>query len=222
VRIAAIGDLHGEKWKLMALLKALPEVDQLVFLGDYVDRGPDVCGTLDELIRLQNERPETVFLRGNHEQLMLDARAYFDPGSTEVVDAELVANWFGWGGFETVQSYTGRGDPWFRRVPDAHWRFLEATRLEHRAGPYIFVHAGLPPPGHRDRSGREPRLWIREAFLESDADFGGIVVFGHTPVNRPFVGQSKIGIDTGAVFGGRLTAALLDPDAPAKVSFIQV
>jgi serine/threonine protein phosphatase 1 len=176
------------------------------------------------LIDIAARRPETVFLRGNHDQMMLDAGDFFDPKRESSLTFDQVPNWFAWGGAETTRSYPGEG-PWYRRVPEAHWAFLDDTRLEYREGPFLFVHAGILPPGaawepivgwHLD-----PRLWIREPFLSSRHDLGARVVFGHT-VQRggPLLMPNKIGIDTGAVYGGPLTAALLDPERPDWVEFV--
>lgn len=223
--LAAIGDVHGEREKLRNLLRKLPAEARIVFLGDYVDRGPNSAGTLDDLIGLRERRPDTVFLRGNHDQMMLDAGDFFDPDLNSHLAFDQVTNWFGWGGSETVRSYEGDG-PWFRRVPDAHWEFLEDTEIEFREGPFIFVHAGLLPPGVYWRPivswHPDPRLWIREPFLDSPHDFGGRVIFGHTvQTYGPLVHPNKIGIDTGAVFGGALTAAILDTERPEWVEFLQ-
>ncbi|MGV3618110.1 MAG: metallophosphoesterase family protein [Fimbriimonas sp.] len=225
--LAAIGDIHGERWKLEGLLRKLPEEARLVFLGDYVDRGPDAHGTISDLIALRERRPNTVFLRGNHDQMMLDAGDYFDPDFESDLTFDQVVNWFGWGGTETLRSYQPHGEGhWFHRVPEAHWEFLEDTELEYREGPYIFVHAGLLPPGVRwepDVSwSLDPRLWIREPFLQSMHDFGARVVFGHTVQRHgPLVRPNKIGIDTGAVFGGPLSAAILDTERPDWVEFVE-
>ncbi len=222
MRLAAIGDVHGERWKLASLLRKLPSDVRLVFLGDYVDRGPDVAGTLDLLLTLP---ADPVFLRGNHDQLMLDARDYFDPARESAMSFNQVTNWFTWGGAETVQSYRGEG-PWYARVPSAHWEFLASTRLEYAEGPFLFVHAGVCPPGLRYEPmlswHPDPRLWIRDEFIECRDDLGVRVVFGHTVFRRgPLVMPNKIGVDTGACFGGPLTAALLDTDRPEWVEFVQ-
>lgn len=223
--LAAIGDLHGARGKLAALLPKLPTEAKLIFLGDYVDRGPDSAGVLDDLVALRAERPDAVFLRGNHDQMMLDARDFCDPFLRSPYTLDLIANWFAWGGGETMRSYPGEGR-WFRRVPHAHWAFLEDTLFELREGPFLFVHAGLLPREIPWQPGvpwaTDPRLWVREPFLNSDADLGGRVIFGHTvQTDGPLVQPNKIGIDTGAVFGGPLTAALLDAGRPEWVEFIQ-
>jgi serine/threonine protein phosphatase 1 len=120
---------------------------------------------------------------------------------------------------------------WVDSIPADHWDFLEKTRFEHQIPGYHFVHAGLLPPNvswDMGGWGLDPRLWIRNEFLNSAADFDGrIVVFGHTPQmsGKPLVQPNKIGIDTGAVFGKALTAAIIDPTlAPvaANARFLQI
>ena len=223
--LAAIGDIHGARSKLNALLPRLPSSARWVFLGDYVDRGPDSAGVLADLIAIRSSRPETVFLRGNHDQMMLDARNFCDPFLRSGHTLDLIATWFAWGGAETMRSYPGP-PPWYRRVSDDHWAFLEATVPEYREGPFIFVHAGLSPPDFVWEPpvpwALDARLSIREPFLESAHDFGGQVVFGHSvQTSGPLVQPNKIGIDTGAVFGGALTAVLLNTERPEWIEFVQ-
>ena len=250
--IYAIGDIHGQHSMLIALLDKLSRLpseaeDTLVFLGDYIDRGENARAVLDTLLQWRDRSPQTVFLRGNHEQLMLDARdgqGASDVGTDRAVRAELTLMWLQNGGIDTLLSY---GVPDFRRwcdsvdnrllripaaplvefkasferwldaVPEAHWEFLRATQMEYVTPRYHFVHAGLLTPGKTWESegwSIDPRLWIREPFLSSRADFEGrIVVFGHTPQRRgrPLIHRNKIGLDTGAVFGGPLTAGIFDP-----------
>lgn len=223
--LAAIGDVHGERGKLANLLPKLPSEAKWVFLGDYVDRGPDSAGTLTDLVELKAERPDTVFLRGNHDQFMLDARDFCSPFLRSPYSLDLISTWFTNGGADTMRSYAGP-PPWYQRVPDSHWTFLESTALEYREAPFVFVHAGLLPSGYEWSPeapwATDPRLWIRSPFLESEEDFGGRVVFGHTPqLEGPLIQPNKIGIDTGAPFGGPLTAALLDTGRPQWVEFVQ-
>jgi serine/threonine protein phosphatase 1 len=216
----AIGDIHGERGKLEELLAVLPleEGDRLVFLGDYVDRGPDARGVVDCLIRLEKQWPCT-FLLGNHESMFLDFlgwsdRAYFGG------DAFLMN-----GGDRTLDSY-GYFD---RAVPDRdsfeipkdHRDFLLGLRLWYREADYVFVHAGLErsmldseDPDYALRSSRpEDLLWSR-VTCDLPHRMGVTLIYGHTPSedlsvrwNAPF----SIGIDTGAVYGGPLTAIRL-PD----------
>ncbi len=231
--IYAIGDIHGQVTMLNDLLQqlfALPLADDdvILFIGDYVDRGEDSRAVLDRLISLRAERPNTVFLRGNHEQLMMDARESHPPQAgtkrSSFMLSEEMLLWLSNGGEETLLSYCEELEPeqvlrWWELIPEAHWEFLRSTAIEHVAGKYHFVHAGLLPAGkHWEGADRnfDPRLWIREPFLSFNEDFDGrTVVFGHTPQpgGAPLIRKFKIGIDTGAVFRGPLTAVGLDPEA---------
>ncbi len=206
---------------LLATLRAQPlaATDTLVFLGDYIDRGEDSRAVVETLLALQAERPNTVFLRGNHEQMLLGAcdgpPSELDPDPNYILHAEPTALWLQNGGMETLDSYEA-GDflRWREAIPDAHWNFFRKTGFEFVTERHHFVHAGLLPPGRNwpaSRDGLDYRLWIREPFLSSRADFDGrVVVFGHTPQSSglPLVQRNKIGLDTGAVYGGPLTAGV--------------
>lgn len=230
----AIGDIHGHATLLRRLLEAIPLApeDTLVFLGDYIDRGDESREVIETLIGMRESRPTTVFLRGNHEQLMLSAREGPPPEPSPIPGLilyhEVMLNWLENGGVDTLRSY-GVEDflRWDRFVPREHWGFLAATQTEYAAGRYHFVHAGLLPPGETwDGEGTDfdPRLWIREPFLSSKADFDGrVVVFGHTPQTsgRPLIRPNKLGIDTWVYNGGPLTAAALDPEGDAPPRFYQ-
>jgi serine/threonine protein phosphatase 1 len=230
----AVGDVHGQKEMLARMLKSLePRLragDRIVFVGDYIDRGPDSAGVIEELLEVSGRHPSTLFLRGNHEQMMLDARAQSDPEwahRAEAIRHDALRLWFANGGEDTLASYPGIGrGGWWRRVPEDHWEFLDQTRLEWEHPPFHFVHAGIEPDGvewpYADE-GLDPRLWIRDEFLHSDSDFGGrIVVFGHTPMEAPLVEAHRIGIDTGAAYGGPLTTVALSPEAPGDPEFFQI
>jgi serine/threonine protein phosphatase 1 len=215
----AIGDIHGRLDLLDELLGKLslePE-DRLVFLGDYVDRGPDSHGVVERLLEVRAER-ECVFLLGNHESMFLDflgwsGEAYFGG------DAFLTN-----GGDRTLGSYGyfELADPEREfRLPEEHREFYADLVLHHAEGDYLFVHAGLGERQLRERdlpfalrrSRPEDLLWNRVTG-ELPHELGVTLVYGHTPRadfrvrhNEPF----SIGIDTGAVYGGPLTAIRL-PD----------
>ena len=239
--IYAIGDIHGQVTMLGAMLKQLREQplreeDTVVFLGDYIDRGENTRATIEMLLEFRQEHANTIFLRGNHEQLMLDARREGAPQAAQragyLMFGEMTLTWLQNGGTDALDSY-GINDysDWFENIPEEHWEFVENTRIEYVVSGYHFVHAGLVPPGvrwHMAGTGLEPRLWIRDEFLKSTADFEGrIVVFGHTPQmsGRPLIQPTKLGIDTGAVFGGPLTAAIIDislPPTAQSVRFLNI
>jgi serine/threonine protein phosphatase 1 len=190
----AIGDIHGLAKTLEQLLARLPKEGVLVFLGDYIDRGPSSKDVVSLLLALEKER-ECVFLRGNHEAMALDA-----------LDGDLEAQiaWQRNGGLQTLASYDDD-------IPGDHLDFLRRTRPYYTTDQYIFVHAGLLPDREPDEIEPAQMWWMREPFLSSEHDWGRLVIHGHTPTgsSRPDVRPNRINLDTGAVFGGKLTAMLL-------------
>ncbi len=225
-RIYAVGDLHG-RIDLLEQLVRLIRGDlegwrgrsQVLFLGDYVDRGEESAAAIERLrggaaaLGLP-EGCRLLCLKGNHEDLFL--RAF--EGS------EYLPIWLANGGDATCLSYgidlmTLAGDGGVitrlhralrRVVPDSHRGFLRALPLCYSAGDYFFCHAGVRPGVPFDEQAEEDLLWIREPFLGSAEEHGKLVVHGHTPVHRPEVLSNRICIDTGAVFCGRLTALVLE------------
>lgn len=223
-RIYAIGDVHGCLDPLIALHHAIADdlrnrpvpKASLIHLGDYIDRGPDSAGVI---AYLSSTPPlpgiaETVNLMGNHEDLFLVA---LDSRSLEAVTV-----WHMNGGGASLASWgIGPGidlPEWPARIPPQHIRFIRGLSLSYRAGPYLFVHAGVRPGIDLNAQQREDLLWIRWPFLSSTEDFGAVIVHGHTPSEQPQIRRNRIGIDTGAVLGGKLTCAVLEQD---RVGFIQ-
>jgi serine/threonine protein phosphatase 1 len=199
--ILAVGDLHG-RYDLLRkvfneVLPAQPAGTLLVFLGDYIDRGPDSRVILEALMAFRALRPETVMLMGNHERMLLDALE----GKQEEL---FLCN----GGLETLRSY-GLTLETLAQLPASHQRFLRSLPLFHETDQYIFVHAGLRPGLPLAEQQERDLLWIRDEFIHSDWDFGKTVVFGHTPFAQPLAKPGIIGIDTGAGFGLRLTCLKL-------------
>jgi serine/threonine protein phosphatase 1 len=204
-RLFVVGDIHGCCRELDVLLRGLDVAagETVVFLGDYVDRGPRVRGVIERLIALAADPAvTTVFLRGNHEDMLL---GYL--GRDGHYGEAFLAN----GGDVTVRSYGVLGTPSASRfetaLPSAHLDFLLATKLMHVEGDYLMVHAGVRPDRPLGRQNPHDLLWIRDEFIARPHGFGKIVVFGHTPMRAvlndfPY----KIGIDTGCVYGGMLTA----------------
>ena len=219
-RIYAVGDIHGCLPELNALMAAI-EVDagaaqetraQLVFLGDYVDRGPAVKGVIDRLLDIRDERPDTIFLKGNHEAAMLDF----------IRAPEDMTAWLDWGGRETLKSYGAPHDPktpyieaagaLAEAMPDEHLDFFQTLQLYHEAEDYLFVHAGLRPGRALAEQNEEDLLWIRRVFHNAARHERpeSVVVHGHQPYDRPLDKGWRIGVDTGVYYSGQLSAVVLE------------
>ncbi len=219
-RIYAIGDIHGFADHLEALLgmivadlAASPPVEaEVVFLGDYIDRGPASAAVLDRLARRDVPLP-FVALRGNHEALLIDALA--DPAG--------MAHWCRSGGDATLASYginlprraSGKAlalarDALQERMPEQHRRFLAETALHYAASPYTFVHAGMRPGVPLDQQSADDLLWIRDAFFRAAPRRDTVVVHGHTPRQEPENELHRINVDTGVFKYGSLTCVVLD------------
>lgn len=205
-KIFAIGDIHGCFDKLTELIKIVekhldPDKDSLVFLGDYVDRGPNSFEVVEYLIKLKEKFSDIIFLKGNHEEMFgqylvgLDKYTYLMNG-----------------GQQTLESYMENYEPdGGSSIPRSHLNFFSSLSLFYETEDYIFVHAGLKDRVPLDMQTADDVLWIRKKFLKSAYDFGKCVVFGHTPFPSPLIQPNKIGIDTGAVYGNKLTCVKL-PD----------
>jgi serine/threonine protein phosphatase 1 len=192
MRILAIGDIHGYLSALDALLAAVdpqPE-DSLIFLGDYVDRGPSSRGVLDRVIELEKKR-RVVCLRGNHEQMMMDSRG--GPG--------LLPTWMFNGGEETLDSYAPEGrSGTLGDVPKAHWNFLEHTCVDwFEAGEFFFVHAGVIPTLGLAQQPAEVLRWQKLTPRAQPHYSGKTMVCGHTvqASGKPLDLGFAICIDTG-------------------------
>lgn len=185
------------------------DTDTFVFLGDYVDGGPKTKQVLELMRAFQRQYPHWVFLRGNHEQMWLDAMAQ-DGYPTSEFDT-----WFYQGGMATRDSYLlPDGSAIDTQLWRQHREWVASLPLWHETDRYIFVHAGLRPPLPPAANSAQDLLWIREPFIYSTFDWGKIVVFGHTPLKAPLVLRNKIGVDTMARNGGYLTAAELSGPEP--------
>lgn len=220
-RIYAIGDVHGcmgllRKLQSMILDDAAPHGGMrkvIVYLGDYIDRGPDSRGVVDLLIDEPLPGFESVFIRGNHEESLLQF----------LEDPQVAVGWLAYGGGATLYSYGVRPpDPanadevlaaqhsFSRMLPPAHLDFFRAARMTHIEGDYAFVHAGFRENIAIEQQAVADMLWIRDEFLRSQADFGKVVVHGHSISESPVVRRNRIGIDTGAFATGRLTCLVLN------------
>ncbi len=193
-RLIAVGDIHGCLDQLKALMNQVnPSLaDQVVFLGDYVDRGPASSCVIDYLLAFNKNFPATVFLRGNHEQMFSDYLEKCDPTT-------FLLN----GGTHTLTSYKQAGN-W--PIPEAHRSFLRTLRNIYETEQHIFVHAGLRPGVSLANQDVGDLLWIRDEFINSDYDWGKTVVYGHTPRQEPLITKTRLALDTGCVYGRQLTA----------------
>ena len=196
-RTFVVGDIHGCLSMLARLMDKIDwraEQDNLIFLGDYVDRGADSKGVVDFILELRRISPHVQCLVGNHEELFLD---FLNGGSLQA----FLAN----GGLRTMESYKLKDHPEKPSIPAEHLRFFESLHPWIELQEYYLVHAGFRPGVDMDKQALEDMIWIREPFIFSDYDFGKPVIFGHTPFVEPLVAENRIGLDTGAVYGNRLT-----------------
>lgn len=226
MRLLAIGDVHGSFERLSKLLDkvALQPDDQLVMLGDYIDRGPDSKRVIDLLRKLRKDFPKTVFLRGNHEQMLLDAlyelgllvdwkplRTY--EGSPDLSRSRDIELFEMNAGHTTLSSYgvnpaelNSSRERSYQMIPREHVLFLKETDLYYRHEDFLFVHAGIndqDPLG--EKFGPFDLLWNRR-FGSCVVDGRELtVVHGHTPRQSPLLEKKEINLDTGAGYGRMLT-----------------
>ena len=201
-KIFAIGDIHGCFNKLCNLMDKIDidhEKDTLVFLGDYIDRGPDSFEVIEYLTGLKKKFQKIIFLKGNHEEMLEnylkgpDKLTYLNNGGQSTLESYIKHN-------------LHHGDSIF---PVKHLEFFKSLICYYQTEKYIFVHAGLKKKVKLESQKSDDMLWIRKGFINKNFDFGKTVVFGHTPFQKPFVDAYKIGIDTGAVYGNKLTCVVL-------------
>ncbi len=212
----AIGDIHGSLPKLRRLIALCREHADgrpmmFVLLGDYIDRGPQSAGVVRYLIDLQSRlRERVVALKGNHEAMAL-----------EVIDGTTPAEfWLMQGGAETLLSY---GVAAARELPRQHVDWLRSLPLSYDDGRRFFVHAGIDPEKPLDAQDDRDLVWIREPFLSDVRDHGRLIVHGHTPLttDTPDLRSNRLNLDTGAVFGGPLTAAVFAAGEVRPIAFLQ-
>lgn len=197
-KIFIVGDVHGCLEMLQRLIDKIewnPSNDRLIFIGDYIDRGENSKGVVDFILKLKKNSPLVQCLIGNHEQMFLDYLSGVDSQS-------FMLN----GGLLTLKSYNEEKlrseDP---LIPSSHLDFFSSLLPMIELEQCYVVHAGFRPNIRLEDQNHVDMIWIRDEFIYSDYDFGEVVIFGHTPFNRPMIMKNKIGIDTGAVYGNRLT-----------------
>ena len=203
-KIFAIGDIHGCYDKLRRLMERLPydpEQDTLVFLGDYIDRGGQSREVLDYLCQLHRQGKNVVMLIGNHEYLMLEYHRTGDPALLPFLRHLGIDKTLNSYGVSRPQSLH---EMFF--LPEEHRKLFDSLLPYWETEDYIFVHAGLEPGLPLEQHDLSSLCETRSAFLSEEYDYGKLVIFGHTPFEMPLVTPTRIGIDTGAVYGNFLTA----------------
>lgn len=217
MKTIAISDIHGCYHELKELLITLEEneiynkdVDKLIFLGDYIDRGKDSRLVVELIRSLQNNNKNVIALKGNHEDMLLE----YEEGISD--------SWL-WNGYEaTLYSYKGYEEQY---INDIDW--MKSLPLYHEDENFIYVHAGVDVDKPIDQQDKDTLLWVREPFLNNEQKYYKTVIFGHTPTvnlngdDKPVYTFAKnIDIDTGCVYGGALSALIIEDDE--IVGFYQI
>ncbi len=221
-RVYAVGDIHGRldllevvHQKIFQHAQAYQGTKIVVYLGDYIDRGPHSKQVIDYLLDHELPAFKTVYLLGNHEQVLLQ----FIEGQA----LDVAHDWFTFGGLSTLQSYgvTLRGIPsskdlprifadFSEKCPVSHRQFYRALALSFDLGGYFFVHAGIKPKQPLSKQVANDLLWIRDEFLNSNRPYEKVIVHGHSVTENPEIKSNRIGLDTGAYASGRLTCAVFE------------
>jgi serine/threonine protein phosphatase 1 len=221
-RLYAIGDIHGRADLLDRILSAITTDNKgraeaaarLIFLGDYVDRGPASKQVVDRLIHGLPEGFEATLLKGNHEDLLvsflrepLEGMNWLENGGDATLVSYGVPPRLVHEAFMKPEALLEAARLFAGLLPEDHRLFYETLAVSFQAGDYFFVHAGVKPGVPLDRQIEDDLLWIRDDFLNWPYDFGAVVVHGHTPVRFPEDKRNRVGIDTYAFASGKLTAA---------------
>lgn len=221
-RAYVVGDVHGCMDKLRALHALIAsdyatrpgKASVIVYLGDYIDQGPDSAGVVGLLASVPSATGlPAITLLGDHERMLLDA-----------LDGDRAAatDWL-WAGGKAALASWGL-DPelpreaWAAGFPPSHLAWLRGLRLRHREGDYLFVHAGVRPGVPIENQSRDDLVTMRQPFLSTEQALGAIVVHGHSSSPAVHIGANRIGLDTGAGIGGRLTCAVLEDDLVALLA----
>jgi serine/threonine protein phosphatase 1 len=196
----AIGDIHGCASELRLLLNKLPLTPDstVVFLGDYIDRGPQSKEVVDTILELR-QTCHVVTLKGNHEDLLLSFLE--NPRSQKA--GQFIFN----GGSATLASYSDSQGDW--SMPPAHLEFFKQLQLNYLWDRYIFVHANVPDvpyEGFVPQKHAESLMWSRQAFSSREHPWALTVVHGHTPIRQPYISNTNINLDTGCAYSHLLTA----------------
>ena len=226
MKIFSIGDIHGCSKQLASLhdkifnqLSFNKKNDLLVYLGDYIDRGPNAKGVINRILELQKEKVNSIFLMGNHEQIMIDfvfnkinnLRYWLNLGadqtfrSYKIEVAEFIKNGFGDDKIDRLRSV------FLNELSNEHVHFLNNLRLSYSIGQYLFVHAGINPEKTLKDQDKMDFLWSRsDQFFNKNFKFKQIIIHGHTPEKEVISLPYRINIDTGCFFSGKLSSVCLN------------
>jgi serine/threonine protein phosphatase 1 len=226
--VYVVGDIHGCHKELIHLQNKIEKdakkrsgAKLLIYLGDYIDRGPAVMDCIQSLIDFRPHDFSIIYLLGNHEQMLLDFLA--EKKSSLYI-------WLGNGGLETLKSYGNKMDGhidetmelqyderiqenFLRLLPSSHKDFFHQLKLSYEWGNYFFVHAGIDPDTPLHKQKKDTLLWTRDPkFLDSKKQFEKIIVHGHTPGNSIILKNNRICLDTGVFFSGKLSCIKIEAD----------
>ena len=231
--VYAVGDIHGCKSlvdnmhdKIVETSKKIQGEKLLIYLGDYIDRGPDIKATIQSLIDFKPKDFTKVFLLGNHEQMLLE----FIAGSR---NSPYI--WISNGGLETLESYGTDiskyidntmelsfdkkiREEFIEFLPFSHKDFFNQLQFNFIWEDYFFVHAGINPSIPLDRQEKETMLWTREkSFFNPKMTYNKIIVHGHTPAEKVEHYPFRINLDTGSFYSGKLSCLKIEN---GKLSFL--
>ena len=235
MNIFAIGDIHGCLKQLISLQKNIlntknfkKDNDLLLYIGDYIDRGPHSKDVINQIIKLQKENIKSIFLMGNHEQVMIDflfnkinnLKYWLNLGadqtfkSYKIEVAEFIKDGFGDDKIDRLRSVL------LNELSDEHIHFLKNLRLSYSVGNYLFVHAGINPEKTLKDQDKMDLLWSRsDKFFDKNFKFEKIIVHGHTPEEKVINFPYRINVDIGCFFSGKLSCVCLN-DKDKKREFI--
>ena len=235
MNIFAIGDIHGCLKQLISLQKNIlntknfkKDNDLLLYIGDYIDRGPHSKDVISQIIKLQKENIKSIFLMGNHEQVMIDflfnkinnLKYWLNLGAAQTFKsykievAEFIKDGFGDDKIDRLRSVL------LNELSDEHIHFLKNLRLSYSVGNYLFVHAGINPEKTLKDQDKMDLLWSRsDKFFDKNFKFEKIIVHGHTPEEKVINFPYRINVDIGCFFSGKLSCVCLN-DKDKKREFI--
>lgn len=232
MKLAAIGDIHGKHDMLVDIMAKLfektdPENTTYIFLGDYVDGGKQTKQVIIQLMAYEQLLPHTVFLMGNHEDMLLNGIGAWRSICYPHIAERDFYFWYNQGGKATALSYMTHLTDFQKQtanprdvIDSKHVEWMMNLSAAYETEHFIFVHAGLKPNKSLHETSDPDKIWLRDEFINSPYDWGKKVIFGHTYQRGPLIMQNKIGIDTMQHSRGCITAVILDDKYPEAYEFV--